>query len=87
MIDMFRMPYLVSQTNKRLKDTTSVKEKNISDAYTLWFPFGLLGEYTVKPVLSGHSIIYKTKVLMENDSLMKVESIAECSLWSILQYF
>ena len=42
-IDMFRMPYLVSQTNKRLTDVTSVKKKNISDAYTLWFPFGLLG--------------------------------------------
>ena len=24
---------------------------------------------------------------MENGSLMKVESIAECSSWSILQYF
>ena len=26
------------------------------------------------------------KILMTNGSLMKVESIAECSLWSILQY-
>ena len=33
--------------------------------------------FTVKPVLIGHSEIYKTKVLMENCSLMKVESIAE----------
>ena len=32
---------------------------------------------TVKPVLSGHLKIDKTKVLMENGSLMKVESIAE----------
>ena len=31
--------------------------------------------------------IDKTKILMTNGSLMKVESIAECSLWSILQYF
>ena len=44
-------------------------------------------DYTVKHVLSGHSKIDKTKVLMTNGSLMKVESIAECSLWSILQYF
>ena len=29
----------------------------------------------------------KTKVLMENGSLMKGENIAECSPWSILQYF
>ena len=40
----------------------------------------------VKPVLSGHSKIDKTKILMTNGSLMKVESIAECSPWSILQY-
>ena len=33
--------------------------------------------YTVKPVLSGHSKIDKTKVLKTNGSLMKVESIAE----------
>ena len=32
---------------------------------------------TVKPVLSGHLKIDKTKVLMENGSLKKVESIAE----------
>ena len=42
--------------------------------------------HTVKPVLSGHSKIDKTKILMTNVNLMKVESIAECSPWSILQY-
>ena len=31
--------------------------------------------------------IDKTKILMTNGSLMNVESIAECSPWSILQYF
>ena len=41
----------------------------------------------VKPVLSGHSKIDKTKILMTDGSLMKVESIAECSPWSILQNF
>ena len=30
--------------------------------------------------------IDKTMVLMTTESLMKVESIAECSPWSILQY-
>ena len=29
----------------------------------------------------------KTKILIKNGSLMKVERIAECSPWSILQYF
>ena len=58
---------------------------------------------TVKPGVSGHSKIDKTKVLkidvsfhskidktkvLKIDvSLMQVESIAECSLWGILQYF
>ena len=31
--------------------------------------------------------IDKAKILMTNGSLMKVKSIAECSPWSILQYF
>ena len=35
---------------------------------------------TVKPVLNGYSKIDKAKVLKTNGSLMKVESIAECSL-------
>ena len=35
--------------------------------------------YTVKPVLSCHLKIDKTKVLMKNGSLMNVESIAEHS--------
>ena len=43
--------------------------------------------WKVKPVLSGHSKMDKTKILMSNESLMKVESIAECSHWSILQNF
>ena len=42
---------------------------------------------TVKSVLSGHSKIDKTKISLTNVSLMKVESIAECSKGSILQYF
>ena len=36
--------------------------------------------YTVKPVLNGHSKEDQNEVLMTNGSLMKVESIAECSL-------
>ena len=43
----------------------------------------LLNSGTVKPVLSGHSKIDKTKILMANGSLMQVKSFAEC----ILQFF
>ena len=41
----------------------------------------------VKPVLSGHLKIDQTKVLIQIGSLMKVQSIAECSPWNILQYY
>ena len=34
---------------------------------------------TVKPVLSSHSKIDKTKILMTNSNLMKVKNIAKCS--------
>ena len=42
--------------------------------------------YTVKPVLSGHSID-KIKISKTNGSLMKVESIAECSLGAFCNTF
>ena len=37
----------------------------------------------VKPVLSGHSNIDKTKVLKTNGSLIKVKSIAECNTFDL----
>ena len=42
---------------------------------------------TVKSVLSGYSKIDKTKVLMTNGCLLKVESIAECSLGAFCNTF
>ena len=42
---------------------------------------------SVKLVLSGHFKIDKTKILMTNGSLMKVESIANRSLKPILVFF
>ena len=42
---------------------------------------------TVKPVLSVHSKLDKTKVLKTNGSLMKVESIAECSFGAFCNIF
>ena len=41
----------------------------------------------MKPVLSGNSQIDKTKVFKTNCSLMKVESIAECSLGAFCNTF
>ena len=42
---------------------------------------------TVKPLLSGHSKIDKTKVLKTNGTLMKVKSIAECFLGAFCNTF
>ena len=44
-------------------------------------------ERTVKPVFSGHSKIDKTEVFKTNGSLMRVESIAECSLGAFCNTF
>ena len=44
-------------------------------------------ESTVKPVLRGRSKMDKTKVLKTTGSLMKVESIAECSLGAFCNTF
>ena len=42
---------------------------------------------TVKPVLSRHSKIDKTKIFKTNGSLMQVKSIAECSLGAFCNTF
>ena len=55
--------------------------------YLLVLLVKILVVYTVKPVLSGHSKIDKTKILMKNRSLMKVESVAECSLGAFCNTF
>ena len=72
------------------KNRTSGCDFPVPNEHRWWILFVLFGyrsKYTVKPVLRGHSKIDKTKVLMTNDSLMQVESITDCSLWSILQCF
>ena len=43
--------------------------------------------WTVKPVLSRHSKRRSKLVFKTDYRLMQVKSIAECSEWSILQYF
>jgi len=58
LIDMFRLPYLVSRHNRCAREDADDTEKNISDAYTLWFPLGLLGNnYTPNFVKEFESFI------------------------------
>ena len=40
-------------------------------------------ECTVKPVISGHSKVDKTKILLTNGSLMNIKSIAECNTFDL----
>ena len=60
-------------------------------ALSLWkkISWGLtyFGLFTVKPALSGHYNIDKSKVIKTSGSLMKVESIAECSLGAFCNSF
>ena len=51
-------------------------------------PFSKYSFYlvTVKPVLTGHSKIDNKTILMIRGSLMKAESIAECSLSVCLDF-
>ena len=67
---------ITSDVIKRF-DCTSISP--VINALTFLPGIAVVIIHTVKPVLSGHSKIDKTKILMTNGSLMKVESIAECS--------
>ncbi|XP_059157171.1 uncharacterized protein LOC131941724 isoform X2 [Physella acuta] len=44
LIDWFRVPFLVRDYNSRERTANGcVEKKTVSDAYTMWFPFGLIG--------------------------------------------
>ena len=73
-ICIFSESWLKKQTNKNLSPFLAL----------------ILGNFLqsiLEPVLNGHSKVDKAKILMTNGSLLKVETITECSLWSILQCF
>ena len=53
----------------------------------MYYSHGKVKRATVKPVKASTQKKDKTNILMTDGSLMKVKSIAECSPWSILQYF
>ena len=61
--------------------------KYLRSIVSVYFIIILCHRNTVKPVLSGHAKIDKTKVSKTNGSLMKVESIAECSLGAFCNTF
>ena len=74
-------------------DTSDVRapQKNIYENFCLNFFVFVMFESDMilysKTCVKRPLINRQTKILMTNGSLMKVKSIAECSCWSILQYF
>ena len=71
---------------RRTTDGRRTDDGRRSHWYTNSSPWSLRLRWANK-IQYGHLKTDKTKTLMTNGSLMKVESIAECSPWSILQYF
>ena len=65
------------------KDASFDQRSSLNRGYLLapYFPV------TVKPVLSRHSKIDKTKVLKTNGSLIKGKSIAKCTLGAFCNTF
>lgn len=50
LVDLFRIPFLVKDANKKAKNTSTETQdrKRLDDAYVLWFgPFGFLGKYVI----------------------------------------
>ncbi|KAL3885058.1 hypothetical protein ACJMK2_025156 [Sinanodonta woodiana] len=58
LIDLFRMPYLVAMTNKEIADPKLRNKANISDAYVLWFPCGILGFHHFYLKNPGLGVLY-----------------------------
>ena len=47
-VDLFRLANLVDRANLQMMEKPRViKKRFLDDAYVLWFPFGLLGNFSV----------------------------------------
>ena len=67
----------------KVQDTNIFRYMYKSNSHTKHVQILKYSKTCVKCLLKNRQI----KILMTNGSLMKVKSIAECSPWSILQYF
>ncbi|XP_067653651.1 uncharacterized protein [Haliotis asinina] len=57
-VDLFRLPCLVKEANRRGDDPRDVQEKNLCDAYILWFPMGLFGFHLFYLGKPGQGVLY-----------------------------
>lgn len=60
LIDIFRLPVLVSRCNKEASqpDPNLAKKKRLDDVYVLWFPGGLIGR-SYNNTLNNEIVIYR----------------------------
>ena len=68
---------------KSINSNKQNKTKSEADNVELRFGLIVYSKTCLKRPLKNR----QTKMLMANGTFMKVKSIAECSPWSILQYF
>ena len=87
----------IDKTKNLITNGSLMKAKNIAECSSIlqYFWPAWSNNWSLKPTFghfesgrfSGYSKIDKTKIWTTNGSVMKVKNIAECSTWSILQYF
>ena len=83
--DLMETPFNYSSTSflKGGESVMPVQLKFLGDTSTTIFGTEMYSKTRVKRPLKNR----QTKIFMTNGSLMKIDSFAECSPWSILQYF
>ncbi|XP_048250949.1 uncharacterized protein LOC124117629 [Haliotis rufescens] len=57
-VDLFRLPCLVKEANRRSENPHHVPDKTLCDAYVLWFPMGLLGFHLFYLGKPGQGVLY-----------------------------
>ena len=77
--DWFRMACLVAETNRRLVGEKPTQRKLLSDAYILWFPFGLIGEFHIFYKILKASIFFSKG--LQNSYHVASKSISKFLLW------
>ncbi|XP_041355696.1 uncharacterized protein LOC121373253 [Gigantopelta aegis] len=57
-VDLCRMPCLVAAANRKIRDPEKESEKDLVDAYLLWFPCGILGFHLFYLNKPGQGVFY-----------------------------
>ena len=76
-----------AEISKQINQIELAETEKLPNSQKCLIILHIVGWEIIKPVLSSHSKIAKTKVLKTNGSLMKVKSIAESSFGAFLVFF